>query len=643
MVLSSQSGLYHDVFVANYGTEDISDLYAYLLFPEGVSTDEQTIKLNDYWNFKDNSEHSLKAFNLSSTADMMAKIRIEAIEGREGEINAILVIGYGDRNNPNEDEIRIQLSGISGDFRILTESVEDGVKYVPYSNMIQTNFMHNELGSVTFRQTAGELPEGIRVLESGELYGVPTQTSEESKKFSVTVSASFNYTGRGSLDLPIANASSTVTRQYSFEIKTNSDENVNAATAKDGEEFKVNIWVPDMTLTSEQIVQPGTRLEEEESATRPHVDLEGYRDIVFESNGSLRMFVGFWLDGEKLTEGIHYDKPKEGSSRIPIRAQTFKDAGEGTHTISGEYREGGSSDLDSKLRRTAQNYTVEVKKSDNGDTKKDDGNTGRTDTGQTQSGSSRNGNGNGGAVYRVKTVSSSGGTVSVNRKSASANKTIVVSLKANAGYEITGVTVKTKNGNNVPTSGNGAEYSFSMPKSNVTVTGQFRRITYMVSVEKSGNGVVRVSPTSAPPGNTVGIATVPDKGWITQNVSVTNSAGNPISYSGDSVNRTFTMPSGSVTIRVTFAMETLGEFVDINGPMWFFEDAKWALNRGIINGVTPQYWEPQTLISSVTAVVTLARMSDADIEAYWGTSITILGFPWTGTRRRRDGRRPVVF
>ena len=77
--------------------------------------------------------------------------------------------------------------------------------------------------------------------------------------------------------------------------------------------------------------------------------------VLFRSEGTFSDFVAFYLDGKRLVEGTDYDAD-EGSTRITIRAQTFKNAGNGTHTIAAEFRAGGQAD--GEMKKTAQNVTV---------------------------------------------------------------------------------------------------------------------------------------------------------------------------------------------------------------------------------------------------------------------------------------------
>ena len=87
---------------------------------------------------------------------------------------------------------------------------------------------------------------------------------------------------------------------------------------------------------------------------------------MFRSNGAFADFVGFWLNGEKLVEGVDYDV-SEGSTRITIRSQTFEDKAnqEESNTIAAEFRTGGgdpNGTHEGDLKRTAQNFTIDTTK-----------------------------------------------------------------------------------------------------------------------------------------------------------------------------------------------------------------------------------------------------------------------------------------
>lgn len=80
-----------------------------------------------------------------------------------------------------------------------------------------------------------------------------------------------------------------------------------------------------------------------------------YADQVFRSEGTYSYFYKFYLDGRELTEGTDFVS-EEGSTKITVRAQTFQNAGSGTHTIAAEFR--SDKDDTNTVKRAAQNYTI---------------------------------------------------------------------------------------------------------------------------------------------------------------------------------------------------------------------------------------------------------------------------------------------
>ena len=88
---------------------------------------------------------------------------------------------------------------------------------------------------------------------------------------------------------------------------------------------------------------------------RVPAELTAYEDQVFRSQGTYGEFYKFYLDGRELVEDQDF-KSEEGSTKITIYAQTFRTAGEGTHTIAAEFRT-DKSDTNT-VKKAAQNYTV---------------------------------------------------------------------------------------------------------------------------------------------------------------------------------------------------------------------------------------------------------------------------------------------
>ena len=315
--LNKDYGYYHDVFFANIGDQNIEGLYVKL-------ENAQKVKLDDYWTVGDTT--TLSAFTTTESRDPdgnyvyngdlanFAKVRLVPENDELGIISGTLVIGYTGGGTIPIEEVRIDLTGIAGDPMITTTSVVDGVKFVPYSSVIQTNSLH---GGMAFSVTEGALPDGLTLKPNGEIYGIPTKPGE----YEFTVKAVYNQ-----------NEKATCEQTYVLTIQDNTDENVLAVN--DGAQGYKLLDAVDKDLSVSAIPSEG---------------------VLFRSEGTFGDFVAFYLDGQKLVEGTDYDAD-EGSTRITIRAQTFKNAGNGTHTIAAEFRAGGQAD--GEMKKTAQNVTV---------------------------------------------------------------------------------------------------------------------------------------------------------------------------------------------------------------------------------------------------------------------------------------------
>lgn len=302
-VILTGTDSYHDVFFANLGGSSLTGL--------SVSLDEEaqkTLKLDEFWTVA--GSDSFDAFRDTSrySANNISKLRLRLKDAPENletsEINGVLTI------SSDAGTRYVYLTGTIAP-EIITDDVPDGVKYVPYSVMIQTN-NHSDSNTVTYSVESGNLPSGVSLNPAtGEIYGVPTQTGT----YEFTVKASFSNT-----------AFEPVSKTYTIEILDNTDENVDASC-----DDKILNRVFTMGDVND--------------------DWKGqYHDQVFRIDRAYDQFVKFFLDGEELVNGVDYDA-EEGSTKITIREKTFRRAGRGKHTIAAEFRES-----DRVMKKDAQNY-----------------------------------------------------------------------------------------------------------------------------------------------------------------------------------------------------------------------------------------------------------------------------------------------
>ena len=356
MFLNSQYENKHDIFIANTGDETLTGLNVELI-------DAVNVKLDDYWTVGGENNDILSAFteksineNIYGYFDNGAKIRLLPVPEDEmvgnGEISGKLKISAD-----GQEDVVIELSGVMGDPKIYTEEIPQAVKYVPYSAIIQTTNMNEDIDT-EFELVEGKLPEGMTFTQAGEIYGVP----KEFGTFKFKVKASFttnSYYGNygNTYEFPDSFA------EFTLEILDNTSENVKNSI---DEGYEIETSLPE--------------------------EITNYSDYIFESKGELTEFMDFWLDGNKLERDVDYIA-EEGSTKITISSQTFKNAGNGTHTIAAEFRVDGNKN--NSLKRTAQNYTMNIGGgSSSGGSSSGGSSSGGSSSGGSSSGGSSNNNSN---------------------------------------------------------------------------------------------------------------------------------------------------------------------------------------------------------------------------------------------------------
>lgn len=422
--LTQAYGYHHDIFLANVGGGDLKNLKVEL-------TDAQNVQLDEFWTIggeRNNTLAPLSIKNSDEASDGIAKVRLVPERNADGSVKTGAVSGKLTITADGQERVVIELTGVAFQPEITSGGLPDGVKYVPYGQLIMTNNEYDWL-SVAIKQTSGKLPDGMSFRENGELYGVPQTTGEYSFGISAEYAVNekytqdYNYTG----DL----IGDTNNRAHLYlNILDNTAENVEAQTdVQDG--YALLDRVQDTTV---------------------------YQSQVFRSKGEYGNFVEFWLDGVKLVEGQDYDS-EEGSTKITIRAQTFQKAGSGSHTIAAEFRHGGKNNLNSPLKKTAQVYKANT------------------------SGGGSSGGGGGGSSSGTSKGFDAGvsqapnGTITVTPKTAAKGKLVTVTVTPDAGYRLDKLTATGKNGDDLTlTDIGGGKYTFVMPTGGARVSGSFVKI-----------------------------------------------------------------------------------------------------------------------------------------------------------------------
>lgn len=308
----------HDILIANIGNATLEDLSVELY-------DAENVKLDSYWTVGGANNDTLAPFTTTSSSTKYGEIpnvaKIRLLPDGDGEVKGTLII-----KAKGQDPVLITLNGTAQQPDIVTETVSDAVKYVPYSHIVATNNIH-DWNDVTFELSDGVLPAGVELnTKTGELYGTPQEAGE----FKFTVKALYTYFEPSYVELTLT-------------VKDNTNDNVFEA--------------------SDEGYAILDAIGEDNNGDHDFV-LREISDQEFRSNGAFADFVDLWLNGEKLVEGEDYDV-SEGSTRITIRSQTFEDKAnqEGSNTIAAEFRTGGGDPdgtHEGDLKRTAQNFTIET-------------------------------------------------------------------------------------------------------------------------------------------------------------------------------------------------------------------------------------------------------------------------------------------
>ncbi len=134
--------------------------------------------------------------------------------------------------------------------------------------------------------------------------------------------------------------------------------------------------------------------------------------------------------------------------------------------------------------------------------------------------------------------------------------------------------------------------------------------TYSVTVDKTENGSVTVSPKSASKGGTVTVTVKPDSGYVLETLTVTDKNGDELKLTDKGNGKyTFTMPGSKVEVKATFMEDNsvLNFFYDVPNGAYFYEAVKWAVDKGITNGLSDTMFGPYESCTRAQIVTFLWR------------------------------------
>ena len=138
--------------------------------------------------------------------------------------------------------------------------------------------------------------------------------------------------------------------------------------------------------------------------------------------------------------------------------------------------------------------------------------------------------------------------------------------------------------------------------------------------DKTENGSVNISSTSAKRGSVVTITVTPDAGYVLDKLTVTDKDGKELSLTKKSdTEYTFVMPAGKVEITPSFvkqAEEPSRVFVDVKTGDYFYDAVQWAVGKGITNGTSAETFSPEAPCTRAQIVTFLWRAAGSPVVNY---------------------------
>lgn len=147
------------------------------------------------------------------------------------------------------------------------------------------------------------------------------------------------------------------------------------------------------------------------------------------------------------------------------------------------------------------------------------------------------------------------------------------------------------------------------------------RPSYSITTpDKTENGSVNISSTSAKRGSVVTITVTPDAGYVLDELTVTDKDGKELSLTKKSdTEYTFVMPAGKVEITPSFvkqAEEPSRVFVDVKTGDYFYDAVQWAVGKGITNGTSAETFSPEAPCTRAQIVTFLWRAAGSPVVNY---------------------------
>ena len=155
-----------------------------------------------------------------------------------------------------------------------------------------------------------------------------------------------------------------------------------------------------------------------------------------------------------------------------------------------------------------------------------------------------------------------------------------------------------------------------------------------VSVPSTPNGTVTVSPSTASKGETVTITTKPSEGYELGSIEVLDKNGDSLKLKDLGNGKySFVMPDGKVSVEAEFVKTAATSFADVPANAYFADAVKWAVDKGITNGLSDTMFGPYASCTRAQIVTflwraagspepkTMSSFTDVPASAYYAKAV----------------------
>lgn len=200
----------------------------------------------------------------------------------------------------------------------------------------------------------------------------------------------------------------------------------------------------------------------------------------------------------------------------------------------------------------------------------------------------------------------------------------------------TGVYAIKASGAEVPEGGN---YHDTITYVDGKLTVYYYNTANRVTVYGGAHGIARVDDYNPSTGDRVTITVTPDEGYEVDQVLVTTASGKKVPVTRTGENRyVFEMPSGSVSIQVTYKAEEKVVYTDVSPYAWYAEAVEYVTVQGLMNGVGEGKFAPSATVTRAMVWTVLARMDGENTEG--GSTWYSKARTWAMENGVSDGANP---